>query len=134
MKIALSVWKDRISTVFDAADQVLIVETDGGGNIGTRTVRIQEGDPTLRAKRIADLGVEALVCGAISRQQMGAIAALGVGVIPFVRGEVREVVRAYVNGDLQKDEYALPGCRGRNTMIRCGRGRCRRHGGRGGTT
>jgi len=29
MKIALSVWKDYISTVFDTADQLLVLEIDG---------------------------------------------------------------------------------------------------------
>jgi hypothetical protein len=46
-----------------------------------------------------------------------------VRVLPFIAGDVDEVIQAYITGELNRPRFAMPGC--------CGR-RIRFHGGRGG--
>jgi predicted Fe-Mo cluster-binding NifX family protein len=125
MKIALSVWKDCISTVFDAADQLLILEIIDGAESGGCAARLTSSDGPARAMQLKEMGVDTLICGAVSRLQEAAIAAAGIEVHAFVRGTVEEVVHAYQNGRLQTEAFALPGCRRRGMGRRRNPGRGR---------
>ncbi|MDD3250193.1 MAG: hypothetical protein GX874_04165 [Smithella sp.] len=122
MKLALSVFKDSIATVFDSSDQLLILETDRSSITKRETVRIDTTDPNRRAAKLREQGVAGLICGAISRPMQAAIASLGIAVYPFIRGTVEEVLAAYQSNRLGQDAFSLPGCRGRGD----GRGKGRR--------
>ena len=113
MKLALSVFKNCISTVFDSSDQLLILETEGANETKRTTVRIDTTDPNRRAAMLRNQGVTILICGAISRPMQMAIASLGIVVYPFIRGTVEEVLAAYQSDRLGQAVFSLPGCRGR---------------------
>lgn len=113
MKIALSVWKDCISTVFDAADQLLVVEKNGDGDFKRTPAKLTAADTALRVSRLKEMEIDVLICGAISRPQEAAIAAAGITVHPFVRGPVQDIITAYESGRLHTAAFMLPGCRGR---------------------
>jgi len=127
MKIALSVFKDSISTVFDAADQLLILDTDGPNGNKRTMVQIGSTDRANRATHLKDQGIDVLICGAISRPLQASIAALGIDIHPFVRGSVDEVIAAYQSDHLGETAFSLPGChdrghgngRGKERGIRC---------------
>lgn len=127
MKLALSVFKNCISTVFDSSDQLLILETEDANGTKRTTVRIDATDPAGHAARLRDQGVAVLICGAISRPMQMAIASLGIAVYPFIRGTVEEVLAAYQSNRLGQAVFSLPGCHGRgNGGNGRGRGmRCR---------
>jgi predicted Fe-Mo cluster-binding NifX family protein len=129
MKIALSVWKDCISTVFDAADQLLVVDKDIEGTFKRTSVRINSADGSARALQLKEMGIGVLICGAISRPQEAAISASGITVYPFVRGPIQEILDAYLDGRLHLETFALPGCYGQGRDAGRGRrraGTCRR--------
>ncbi len=126
MKIALSVWKDCISTVFDAADQLVVVEKDGDGVRKRTTFRLNSADGASRAMQLKEMKIDVLICGAISRPQEAAIAATGITVHPFMRGSVQEIIDGYESGQLHTEAFVLPGCHGRG--FGAGRGRQRGRG------
>jgi predicted Fe-Mo cluster-binding NifX family protein len=72
------------------------------------------------------LGVEVLLCGAISRPLERMIRASGVKVIPCLRGSIEEIIRAYLDGGLSDPRFTLPGF---DPGAGCVRGRRRRRGG-----
>lgn len=125
MKLALSVHKDCISTVFDAADQLLMIETDMDGLSKKTNFRMPVGDPLQRAAELKARKVDVLICGAISRLQERAIATSGITVYSFVRGPVQDVIEGYENGLLHEPSFILPGCQGRGMNAGMGRGRRR---------
>jgi predicted Fe-Mo cluster-binding NifX family protein len=122
MKIALSIWKDCISTVFDAADQLLVVEKNGDREFKRTSVRLNAADTASRATQLKEMEIEVLICGAISRPQEAAISAAGITVHPFVRGPVKEIIDAYESGQLHTAAFTLPGCQRRGQERRRGRG------------
>lgn len=129
MKIALSTFKDRISTVFDAADQLLVLETEGTTAQRRTMIRTGSTDPANRATQLRDQGINVLICGAISWPLQRSIASMGITVFPFVRGTVEEIIDAYYDGRLNSGNYAMPGCTRRCQGPGMGRGqgrRCRR--------
>ncbi|MBN1470928.1 MAG: NifB/NifX family molybdenum-iron cluster-binding protein [Syntrophaceae bacterium] len=113
MKIALSIWKDCISTVFDSADQLLIFEPDGTGGCKRTTIKLISTDVQGRASEMKERHIDVLICGAISRPLENLLGSLGMRVFAFVRGSVEDVWTAYQNNRLEQAIFSLPGCRGR---------------------
>ena len=114
--------------MFDAAEQVLLVDHSSEGNDSQRTESLGSTEFHARARRLVELGVDVLVCGAISWPLEALLTANGIRVIPLVCGEVNEVVRAFRQGTFDPERFAMPGCC-RNGR-RAHRRRRRRGGGR----
>ena len=66
MKMALTVWGNRISPVFDAAHMLLVVEVENTKIISRRYEPFYPELPTRLALRLAEMNVATLICGAIS--------------------------------------------------------------------
>jgi predicted Fe-Mo cluster-binding NifX family protein len=110
MMVAIPVWQGRVSPVFDVARQVLLVELDRSVETARREETLADEEPDHRANRIAKWGVTTLVCGAISRPLESLLTAQGIDVIPRVCGGVDEVLGAFSSGNLQSEQFAMPGC------------------------
>jgi predicted Fe-Mo cluster-binding NifX family protein len=113
MTVALTVWDDRISPVFDVARRILLIEVEDGEVTARREENLAEAPPIDRARKLVDLEVDTLVCGAVSWPVEAIISANGIETIPFVAGDVDEVIEAYLNGRLLDPELCMPGCRRR---------------------
>ena len=110
MKIAIPVWDNHVSTVLDFSNSLIIVECDSG-SIGERSsAGFGESSIIEKVARLRDLGVNVLLCGAVSGPLERMILASGIVVIPFLRGTVDEVLDAYLNNRLVDERFALPGC------------------------
>jgi len=114
MKVAFAIWNNRIAPVFDVAGLLHIVEAEGS-EIITSAKEFLTIDllPVQKAVRLTDLGISTLICGAISRPLYDTIVANGVKVIPFIAGNLDEVVQAWLNGRSDWNLFAMPGCCGR---------------------
>ncbi len=121
MKIAVSIWGSRVSPVFDVARRLLLVDVEGANEVGREEIGIEETQPSLRAKRLAELGVSTLICGAISTPVETLVTSEGMRVVGHVCGPVEEVLSAFLAGRLG-DAFLMPGCCGRRQR---NRGRCR---------
>ena len=125
MKTAFSVWEQRIAPVFDISRQIHLVEFDGTRITTEKAHAISGEDVPQRVAWLAEQGVTTLVCGAVSRPLQERLAAAGINVVPFVAGELREVIRASLDGTLCGAAFAMPGCCGQRRRRRLqGSGRC----------
>jgi len=113
MKTAFAHWENRIAPVFDTARRICVVESESGRVVRQTQETLPVELPVRKALRLMDLGVGVLVCGAISRPIHGLVAAYGIRVIPFVAGDLQEVIRAWLDGTLECGAFAMPGCFGR---------------------
>lgn len=110
MRVALAVWNGRISPVFDVARRALIIDITDGAVAGSREADMPGEDLAGKAKTLAGLGVETLICGAISRVCAGVLEAHGIKPVAFVAGEVEAVLAAFLRGRLDQRAYRMPGC------------------------
>jgi predicted Fe-Mo cluster-binding NifX family protein len=114
-RTAFACWDDRVAPVFDTALQVRVVEVESG-QVVRETMEPLAGDmPGEKVLRLAELRIDALVCGAISSPLHTMITAYGIRVVPFVAGDLPEVIQAWLSGNSYLNAFAMPGC--------CGRGR-----------
>lgn len=112
-KAAFAAWNDRIAPVFDVSEKIHLLEVEDG-RVVRETRRVLSGNqPDQKARSLIEMGTEVLVCGAISKFLHDRITAGGIRVVPFIAGTLTEIIQAWLNGELRRDAYAMPGCRGR---------------------
>jgi len=126
MKVAVTVWEDTVSTVCDFSSRLLVFDVMGDEVKNRSFIPFETGILPERVNRLEALGVEVLLCGAISRSLERMIRASGVKVIPCLRGSIEEIIKAYLDGGLSDARFILPGF-GPGAI--CVRGRRRRRGG-----
>jgi predicted Fe-Mo cluster-binding NifX family protein len=128
MKAALTVWDGRISPVFDVSREALVITLKDGAVVARRMENIAAPTAALKLDRLAELGIEALVCGAISAPLHHELTTRGVSVTGFVAGEIEEVLASFLAGRLPTPDLSMPGCCGRQDRFRGGRGQGGRRG------
>ena len=126
MNVAITVWGNRISPVFDSAKTLMVAEIRENKVVDRN---IQLFQPTMfnrSLKLLEELDVRVLICGALCEGPVRFLESHDIEVIPFVTGEAEKILECYAQGkDL--NEFAMPGC-GR---ARCCRTRDGRQQGRG---
>ncbi len=110
MRLAVPLWSGRVSPVFDVAKKLLIVEVIGGEATFTEEHTIEDRD---RVRAISQLGVTVLLCAAVSQELEERLLAAGVELVMEIRGEVDDVIRAYLDGSLVQPRFSMPGCHSR---------------------
>ena len=120
MRLAVPVAQGRVSPLFDVARWLMVVDVIGGEATFTKVFPL--GGPD-RQRMISELGVDVLICGAISRALEDGLVASGVEVVAEIRGDTDDVLRAYTNGSLIQPRFMMPGCHGRRRQARKHRGR-----------
>jgi predicted Fe-Mo cluster-binding NifX family protein len=110
MKIAIPIWQGRVSPVFDAAGSLLVADIENGQEVRHIEKSLALKNPLSRVNFITQLGVEVLICGAISLQLHNALTSSGVKVISFTCGPVEDVIRAFMNHRLSDNAFLMPGC------------------------
>ncbi len=109
-KTAFSYWNRRIAPVFDIAQRLRVVEIDSGRVIGETEETLTGDLPVQKAQYLTESGISTLVCGAISTQLSEVMVAYGIRVIPFVAGDLGDVIAAWCNGGLDSRNFDMPGC------------------------
>jgi len=110
MKIAIPIYNDSVSNVFDFATRLLLVDIENGKEANRSEVALESQLLPQRVGQLKSLGVDALVCGAISRVLANMVTASGIQLLPYVTGRVNDVLQAYLNGQLVQPQFTMPGC------------------------
>jgi len=113
MIVAVPVFGERVSPLFDTACNILLVDLEGNEERSRRRVVIDESFPPGKISRLVKLGVNILICGGISRGLLALVENSGIRVIPWVAGEIEEVLAAFKTGELPASSFMMPGCRRR---------------------
>ena len=108
--IAIPVWENRVSTTFDFAERLLVVETEAGREIERREVVLGGKSNSAKVAELKELGGQVLLCGAVSKPLAWAVSKAGIQVIPFVAGDIDDVLAAYLCGQLDRPRFLQPGC------------------------
>ena len=109
MRIAIAHWQDRISPVFDVSDRLLLIDIEDGRELEREDTTLNCLGPFERAREVYQLGVQVLLCGAVSRPLETALISTGVRVIGFICGDLEHVLNAYINGRLADKCFQMPG-------------------------
>nr|MBN2277390.1 hypothetical protein [candidate division Zixibacteria bacterium] len=125
MRVAIPEWEGRISPTMDTAGNLLVVEIVGGHEVSRRIIPIPPMNLVGRARFISGLKIDRLICGAISHQLEQMLSGAGVPISPWFGGQVDDIIAAHTRGNLENEDFWLPGCRRRrgHRGYGCRRGR-----------
>lgn len=112
MRIAVPIWEDKISPVLDAASRLLVIDLENRRESSRFEIYLDEQDLTRRCYRMKGLGVDILICGAVSRPFMRMLDASGIEIIPGITGPTEDVLQSYLHGNLKHSEFKMPGFKG----------------------
>lgn len=110
MKVAVTVWEERISPVFDASRRLLIAEIEDRRITDRSYVIFDPGMPSNLAKILSELDVPVLICGAVSQVPATIMTKGGIRLISFITGEVDRVLEVYARGNSLAPTFVMPGC------------------------
>ena len=108
MKIAIPIWNGCVSSAFDFAHKLLLIDIQDSSETNRSEIALAPEPIPQRATRLKTLGVDVLICGAISRSLASLVAASGIEVLPYVLGPVDEILKAYLTGQLGQSKFAMP--------------------------
>jgi len=125
MRIAMSVWGDRVSPVLDCSRNLLVAEIAGGKVVGRKAECFEAGFLPGTLQELRQQGVRVLICGAVSQELATVVENCDIKLLPFVAGDVENILETIALGQ-SVSVFAMPGCRcaGRGRGTR--RGGCRR--------
>ena len=130
MKIAIPVWNGFVSSVFDFAHSLLVVDLNGKQETNRLQIQLEQQTIPQWVNQLLGSGINVIICGAISRPLAATLTASNIKVIPFVSGSVDEVLEAYLGNRLAEPQFLQPGCRpGARKRFGCGGGHRHRRGG-----
>ncbi|MDX9720295.1 MAG: NifB/NifX family molybdenum-iron cluster-binding protein [Myxococcota bacterium] len=116
MKLAMTVWQDRVSPLFDVCGKLWLC-TIRGEQVVDSYMRDLELEPGQTMEAVLRERIDVLVCGAISAQLQRALNGHGIEVLAFVMGDREKVLAAFLAGELPNPAMSLPGC-GRHRRVR----------------
>ena len=117
MKVAITVWDERVSPVFDAAHSLLIADIK---NKTIKNIAYESFNPQFEARLIEKLNhlhIDVFICGAISQTHSTLIEANGIQLIPFISGNVNEILESYARGKSLAPAFLMPGCREDSPLV-----------------
>ena len=124
IKVAIPLWKNRISPVLETASILLISEIEDNVESSRHIVSIPSSNYQNRVKYFQGKDIDVLICGALSNETEMLLSVTGIELIPWIGGEVDDVISAYSQGEIISNNFLLPGCkRGHRRGRRGGRGR-----------
>ncbi len=121
MKVAVTDWNGRVSPLFDAARTFRVVDIEGDKITDSREYTIAEEHAIQKVRRLLELDVDVLICGAVSNRAASIIDSSGIRLIPWVSGRCGNVLESFITDELGDSRFMMPGFMGRRRM-RCGRG------------
>jgi len=105
MRVALPIWNGRVSPVFDVAEHFSVFDVQDGVIKDRSTHNVEKEG---RVVTLWKLGVDVVICGAVSRQLEAALWVAGIDVISEICGPVDMVIRTFLRGALSEGTYFSP--------------------------
>ena len=117
MRIAVSIWENKVSPVLDTATKLLIIECGNQKEESRFEVYLVKRDISQRCSFIWGLEIDVLICGAVSRQFSGMLTASGIKIVSGISGPAEDVLEAYLYGNLFQSRFLMPGCKSNNSPL-----------------
>ena len=100
MMVGIPLFGTRVSPRFDCGAVFLVAQVENGAVMSTEQMADAEGNSLQRIARLRELGVDTVVCGAITGFLLRHLAANGIRVFPWVFCEASEALEALARGEL----------------------------------
>ena len=98
--LAVPVFQNRISPLMDVSNRYMIYETEDGEIKQKIDISLNtEGQPQ-RVEKLKDIGVNTIICGAVSGYMAHIVGEKGMRLLPMIYGPIDEVIDRYLENSL----------------------------------
>lgn len=111
MNICLAVYRDRIASLLETADRLIIVRPPDYEMSQLQSIPISNSAHHEMLQILRSNNVSTLICGAISGCVWDFFQANKIDVVPWITGNIVEVVAALRSNSLLSSNLIMPGCR-----------------------
>ncbi|MGD8989252.1 MAG: NifB/NifX family molybdenum-iron cluster-binding protein [Syntrophobacterales bacterium] len=108
-RVAIPIFRARVSPVFDSCLQVVVVEIEENRQISRSELYLDELSPPQRLDVLRHAGVSTVICGGISDAFYNMIEGAGIKTITGIAGEIEEVLAAFLADRLDEPYFYMPG-------------------------
>lgn len=106
MNLALAAYENRIASLLETANRMVVVNLNDSRS--KRIVAIANQPFPCLVQLLHDNNIAILICGAINGCTFRIIEASGIQVIPWITGNVDDILAAFENNTLES--CLMPGC------------------------
>jgi predicted Fe-Mo cluster-binding NifX family protein len=110
LKIAVTIWGNRVSPVFDAAKTLLIADIENRMIIKKEYISFDSASPEGLIKLLKKVNASILICGAISTSPADLFVENDIKLISFVTGNALEFIETFARKQVIEKAYMMPGC------------------------
>lgn len=110
MKVAITVWGNRVSPVFDAAATLLVAHIENRVIIRKSYTSFDPETPSDLIKTLKTMQISVLMCGAISTKPADLIVDNDIKLISFVTGNALKLLEDFARKQIIEKAYMMPGC------------------------
>ena len=110
MKVAVTIWGNRISPVFDAAGTLLVAQIKNRMIIKKSYTSFNPETPSDLIKTLKEMGISILICGAISTKPADLIVENDIKLISFVTGSALKLLEDFAHKQTIEKTFMMPGC------------------------
>jgi predicted Fe-Mo cluster-binding NifX family protein len=98
--IALSTFRNRISSRLDSADEILILTLENNQVKNSETIRIIPSSTLDKIQQIIELNPDVLICGGLTQLCDRKLQNTQITIIPWTKGNAEDVFKQYLEGKL----------------------------------
>ena len=102
MKIAVTVYDNKISPSFDSTYKFMIIFINNGEIKDKEEIVLSTINPIQRVNKLADMGIDTVICGTINEFTLSLLNKKGINVIHSIIGNTEEVLNLFLNGILKR--------------------------------
>ncbi|HIC90462.1 MAG TPA: hypothetical protein EYP21_00045 [Syntrophaceae bacterium] len=100
MRLAIPIFGSRVSPRFDCSQKILLVDVQNGVVVNKNEVDTSHWHPLSHIGRLYDLKPDIVICGNICTRDYYGLSNHGIRIIPSVFGQVEEIIRLFLKGNL----------------------------------
>lgn len=98
--IALSTFRNRISSRLDSADEILILTLENNRVKNSKTIKIIPSSTLDKIQQIIELNPDVLICGGLTQLCDRKLQNTEITIIPWTKGNAEDVFNQFIEGKL----------------------------------
>ena len=91
-KIAITIFRDRVASRLDSAENLMLVTVDDGKVNSREIVLLREKDPLKKIEKIFQLNPDILICGGLTKICESKLRDSNIKVFPWIQGNVEYIL------------------------------------------
>jgi len=108
MCLALAAYENRMASLLETANQLVVVDLPPNDYKPKKIVAVIDNTLPYLIQLLHRNNTTILICGAINGCMFRAIDSMGIKVIPWITGNIDDVIAAFKNNTLE--QCVMPGC------------------------